>query len=221
MKLYKEHNVNPTAGCLPMIVQMPIWIGLYQALFALAPHMQTGTFFWITNLAAPEISSPAAIVAWPPAIPVLAVLTGVTQWIVQKMMTPRTTDPQQQATQAAMQFMPLMFVFFSLSVPAGLVLYWVTSNIFSMVQQYFITGWGSLAPKEKATASASAASLAETKREPALTSGPRALPSAKSFDKGLANGKGLSNGHSADVDALNDAIPQTTPTGKKRRRRAK
>ena len=207
MKLYKEHNVSPMAGCLPMIVQMPIWIGLYSALFNLAPQMETASFFWVASLARPEIPSFDAVLAWPPAIPILALLTGATQWVVQKMMTPRTTDPQQKATQAMMQFMPLMFIFFSVSVPAGLVLYWITSNVFSMVQQYFITGWGSLVP-EKTSANGGATS--EKRREPAAAaiSRPSETPA-------------LPNGRSSDADSLKQSIPQTTSTGKKRRRRAK
>ena len=137
MRLYKENKVNPAAGCLPLLIQMPIWIGLYQGLYHLA---QTGFepaqqgFLWIPNLAHPEG------MPW-----VFAILTGITQWVTQRMMTPRSTDPQQQTMNQMMQFMPIMFVFFAFSVPAGLVLYWVTSNLFTFVQQYFATGWGSLA----------------------------------------------------------------------------
>lgn len=136
MRLYKENKINPAAGCLPLIIQMPIWFGLYQALFHLArtdfPPAQQG-FLWIANLAQPEG------MPW-----ILAITTGVSQWVIQRMMTPRTTDPQQQMMSQMMQFMPIMFVFFAFSVPAGLVLYWVTSNLFTFVQQYFTTGWGSL-----------------------------------------------------------------------------
>jgi membrane protein insertase Oxa1/YidC/SpoIIIJ len=138
---------------------------------------------------------------------VLALLTGVTQWIVQKMMTPATTDPQQQQMQAMMQFMPLMFIFFSLSVPAGLVLYWVTSNVFSMIQQYFITGWGSLRP---AAAAAGAGGAAVAKRQeakvpppgPALVAPPEA------------------NGHSRQAGAVERSIPQAPTAARKRRRRS-
>lgn len=139
MRLYREHKINPAAGCLPLLIQMPVWFGLYQALFALASNVDaykfTGGFLWLQSLAHPE--------TFPQ---VLAVLTGVSQWVVQRMMTPRTSDPQQQTMNQMMQFMPIMFVFFAFSVPSGLVLYWVTSNLFSVVQQYFTMGWGSLFP---------------------------------------------------------------------------
>jgi YidC/Oxa1 family membrane protein insertase len=220
MKLYKEHNVNPAAGCLPMLIQMPIWIGLYQALFALAGGLENSHFFWITSLAHPEISSASAIIAWPPAIPVLAILTGVTQWIVQKMMTPRSTDPQQKMMQSMMQFMPLMFVFFSLSVPAGLVLYWVTSNLFSMAQQYFITGWGSLAP---ATAVVAGKGGAVAKVGPAVVTGSGRRSSEPLVAASAAGLPALpeQNGHSGDKSAVQRAVPQAPSSARKRRRRAK
>ena len=136
MKLYQEHGVNPMAGCLPMLVQMPIWYGLYQALF----HLQatepsfSQSFLWLPSLGHPD------------PFYILPVLTATSQWVVQKMMTPRSTDPQQQSMNMMMQFMPIMFGFFALSVPSGLAVYWVASNLFSLVQQYFVTGWGSLLP---------------------------------------------------------------------------
>lgn len=209
MKLYKEYNVNPAAGCLPMLVQMPVWIGLYQALFNLSGVMEGSRFFWITDLAKPEVPGIDAIFGWPPVIPVLALLTGATQWVVQKMMSPQTTDPQQQMMQSMMQFMPLMFIFFSLSVPAGLVLYWVTSNVFMIVQQYFISGWGSLRPTP-AVASAGAngaATRTDQRRAAATSSSLSARPEA--------------NGHSGERSAVESAVPQAPPATRKRRRRSK
>ncbi len=220
MRLYKENNVNPAAGCLPMLIQMPIWIGLYQALWHLAnvSHvLDNSHFFWIANLGLPEVFNPAdptanpisLIFTWPPHIPVLALLTGATQWVVQKMMTPRTNDPQQQMMQSMMQFMPLMFIVFAFSVPSGLVLYWVTSNVFSMVQQYFITGWGSLAP---ASAAPSASAVTPPRRaEPKLPAGAGA---------GLSS-QPAANGHSDELRAVQQAIPQAPPGARKRRRRNK
>jgi YidC/Oxa1 family membrane protein insertase len=149
MRIYKEANVNPAAGCLPLLIQMPIWFALYQALQHLAtnePAFQQG-FLWIASLAHPDNlpwSLPGSDTPIPN--PLLPVLTAVTQLVIQRMMTPPTMDPQQQQMNKAMQFMPIMFLFFSFNFPAGLVLYWVTSNVVSMVQQYFLTGWGGLFP---------------------------------------------------------------------------
>jgi YidC/Oxa1 family membrane protein insertase len=142
MKLYQEAGVNPLASCLPTLVQMPIWIGLYSALTHLSslPEFATG-FLWIGNLAArPNTNDPFNNLT----DFILPVITVASQWLTQKMMTPTTQDPQAQSMNSMMGLMPLMFGFFALQVPAGLVLYWVASNLFSMVQQYFATGLGSL-----------------------------------------------------------------------------
>lgn len=166
MELYREHGVNPLGGCLPMLIQFPILIGLYQALYKLTSTIEGQRFLWIPNLAFPTREIGIKWV-WPPAPEfigwaaaalylILPVLTVATQIVMQKMTTSPTAsqDPQQAAMQQTMLIMPFMFGFITLQVPAGLTLYWVTSNIFSMVQQYFITGWGSLLPRkedEKAT----------------------------------------------------------------------
>jgi YidC/Oxa1 family membrane protein insertase len=95
---------------------------------------------------------------------VLPVLTVVTQVIVQKMTVTPGADPQQNSMNQMMLLMPFMFGFFALQVPQGLALYWVTSNIFSLIQQYFITGWGNLKPAPKA-AEASVAPASEAPPE--------------------------------------------------------
>lgn len=144
MRLYKENRVNPMAGCLPMLIQFPIWIGLYQALYMLAGTVPgvaafpgfDSPFLWVPNLAHPE--------GFPYA---LAILTGISQLVVQRMMQVNATDPQQKTMNQAMQFMPIMYIFISFSMPAGLVLYWVASNAFSMIQQSFYYGWSSVIPK--------------------------------------------------------------------------
>lgn len=136
MRLYKENRVNPMAGCLPMLIQLPIWIGLYQALYILAAQPGFASpFLWVHSLAAPE------------GFPyLLAILTGLSQLVVQRMMQVNITDPQQQTMNQAMQFMPIMYIFISFKMPAGLVLYWVASNVFSMIQQSFFYGWSSVLP---------------------------------------------------------------------------
>ncbi len=136
MRIYKENNVNPASGCLPLVIQMPIWWALYQALQHLGQEnaLFGQSFLWLPNLSQHD------------PLYILPVLTAVTQWGIQRMMTPPTVDPQQAQMNRAMQIMPIMFLFFSLQFPSGLVLYWVTSNLVSFVQQYFLTGWGALFP---------------------------------------------------------------------------
>ena len=163
MELYREHGVNPLGGCLPMLIQFPILIGLYQALYKLAStgEIVGQRFLWIPDLAFPTREIGIKWV-WPPAPEfigwaaaalylILPVLTVVTQIAMQKMTTSSAAskDPQQAAMQQTMLIMPFMFGFITLQVPAGLTLYWVTSNVFSMIQQYFITGWGSLLPRKE------------------------------------------------------------------------
>lgn len=157
MELYKEAGVNPLGGCLPSLVQFPIWIGLYQALYRLAQSGKLAEgFFWIPSLAEPQNSSwllqSPANWDWPyvGAYIVLPVLTIVTQILLQKMMTPKNPDPQTSTMNQMMMLMPLMFGFFAIQVPSGLSLYWVTMNIFSGIQQYLMTGWGGLARKKNA-----------------------------------------------------------------------
>ena len=154
MQLYKESGVSPAGCLLPMLIQMPIWIALYQSIMmalAIAPEgllnlsrylyswpvvysmLPLGsTFLWL-NLALPD------------RLYILPVLVGVTMWLQQKMVTPTTADPKQQSARGMMLWMmPLLFTFLSLQFPSGLALYWVTSNAISIVIQYFVTGWGGL-----------------------------------------------------------------------------
>lgn len=152
MKLYKEHGVNPLGGCLPMLVQMPIWFALYRALLQLSQEgLLNEGFFWIPSLAGPvsdytqglswlyPFVNGAPPVGWADAIAyiILPVVLVISQLYMQQMMTPPTTDPQQASMQSIMKFMPLMFGYFALVVPSGLSLYWFTSNLLAMAQQYF------------------------------------------------------------------------------------
>ena len=146
MKLFQEHGVHPLAGCFPMLVQMPIWFALYSALINLSSPERNisefqGGFLWIQNLAQPAMPTgdPST---WP--LVILPLLTAVTQWIVQKMSTLPPMDEQQAQMNRMMEFMPLMFLVFSFQVASGLVLYWVVSNFYSIVQQRFTLGWGTL-----------------------------------------------------------------------------
>jgi YidC/Oxa1 family membrane protein insertase len=148
MDLYKRAGVNPLGGCLPTLIQMPFWFALYQALFNLAKEgVLNEGFLWIPSLAEPKDLSwiwplpPRDGWLYAAALLVLPILTIVSQVVVQKMMTPPNPDPQQSTMNQTMMIMPFMFGFFSLQVPQGLVLYWVTSNIFALIQQYFVNRW--------------------------------------------------------------------------------
>jgi YidC/Oxa1 family membrane protein insertase len=155
MKLYKESGMNPAGCLLPMLVQMPVWIALYQSIIrvlAVVPEDFLGlsqylyswdvvysmlplgsSFLWL-NLATPDIA--------------MAILVGASMWVQQKMTMPPAADPR-QATQSRMMLwlMPIMFGFLCISFPSGLALFWFTSTVIRVAMQYFMTGgWGNLFP---------------------------------------------------------------------------
>ncbi|EDM65151.1 Putative inner membrane protein, 60 kDa [Moritella sp. PE36] len=123
MALYKEEKVNPLGGCFPMIIQMPIFISLYWALMESVELRHAPFALWINDLSAQD------------PYYVLPLLMGVTMYMIQKMSPTQVQDPMQQKV---MQFMPVMFTFFFLWFPAGLVLYWLMSNVVTIIQQTII-----------------------------------------------------------------------------------
>ena len=144
MELYKQHGVNPLMGCLPQLAQLPVLFALYWAIIGVTNDEATKAglemaFLWLADLAVPDVWLPPGV-DLPFKLPgALALTAGATQWVVQRMMMNRmTNDPQQQMIQNVMQFMPIMIVFFAMQFPAGLALYWVVSNIFSIGQQWVI-----------------------------------------------------------------------------------
>ena len=154
MKLYKEAGVNPL-GCLwPMLVQLPIWIALYQAIMrALATTPENlldlahRLYSWdIVNQAIPLNSHFLWLDLGSSGDFILAIIVGGTMWVQQKMTQAPAVDPRQQSTSRMMTLMmPLMFGFITLMVPSGLALYWAVSNIIGIITQYFFTGgWGYL-----------------------------------------------------------------------------
>ena len=155
MKIYKEAGVNPL-GCLwPMLIQLPIWIALYQAIMrALATTPENlldlahRLYSWdIVNQAIPLNSHFLWLdLGQPDPYMILAIIVGGTMWVQQKMTQAPTVDPRQQSTSRMMLLMmPLMFGFLTLMFPSGLALYWAVSNIIGIITQYFFTGgWGYL-----------------------------------------------------------------------------
>jgi YidC/Oxa1 family membrane protein insertase len=151
-RIYKESGVNPVGCAVPMLIQFPIWIALYQAIIlslAVNPEALLNLSRYFYSWAAPMATLPLnnSFLGLNLAQPnfILAILVGVTMWVQQKMVTPVSTDPRQsQQSQLMLWMMPIMFTFFSLSFPSGLSMYWVISNIFSIVIQYYVTGWGGL-----------------------------------------------------------------------------
>ena len=123
MELYKKEKVNPLGGCLPLILQMPIFIALYWALMESVELRHSPFFGWITDLSAQD------------PLYILPLLMGASMFMIQKMSPTTVTDPMQQKI---MTFMPVMFTVFFLFFPSGLVLYWLVSNIVTLIQQSLI-----------------------------------------------------------------------------------
>jgi YidC/Oxa1 family membrane protein insertase len=151
MKLYQEAGVNPLSGCLPLLIQMPVLFALYAALVALGPSFDNAAFFWLPDLGFPKYTEGLGWITKSfntgdygtlAAYLVLPILLVGTQFIMQKQMTattPSADNSQAQMMQQVSLMMTFMFGFFTLTVPAGLTLYWVTSNLLAMLQQWLIT----------------------------------------------------------------------------------
>lgn len=122
MKLFQKEGTNPMGSCLPMLLQIPIFIGLYRVLLEAVELRHAEFFFWITDLSAMD------------PLFILPILMGASQWVTMKLGN-QPTDPMQAKI---MQMMPIIFTFMFLWFPSGLVLYWLCNNIFSGTQQYFI-----------------------------------------------------------------------------------
>ena len=144
MALYQQYQVNPLAGCLPMVIQIPIFFGVYRAILHLsngtsgidASHYWSQSFLWLPSLADAD------------PYHILPVMAGVFQFIQTRMSRPagqgKPSDPQQAMMNTMMNFMPLMVVFFGWGFASGPVIYWVTQSIYSVVQQWLIAGWGAM-----------------------------------------------------------------------------
>ncbi|NQU03402.1 MAG: membrane protein insertase YidC, partial [Syntrophaceae bacterium] len=123
MALYKRHKVNPMSGCLPMIIQLPVFFGLYRALLYSIELRHSPLFFWIQDLSAKD------------PYYITPIIMGATMFLQQRM-SPTPGGNEMQAK--LMMWMPVVFTFLFLSFPSGLVIYWLFNNILSIGQQYYI-----------------------------------------------------------------------------------
>ncbi len=139
MGLYRTYKVNPMSGCLPMIVQIPVFIAFYRMLYGAIELRHTPFLLWINDLSAPDrlfdfgITIP--FMAPPFGIPVLTIIMGATMFIQQKLSPP----PGDPAQAKFMMMMPLIFTVIFINFPSGLVLYWLVNNVVSIGQQYYVT----------------------------------------------------------------------------------
>ena len=123
MELYRKEKVNPMGGCLPLLLQMPIFLALYWVLMESVELRHADFVLWITDL---SVKDPYFV---------LPILTGLSMYLLQKLQPTTITDPMQQKI---MQFMPVAMSVFFLWFPAGLVLYWLVSNVITLVQAKMI-----------------------------------------------------------------------------------
>ena len=149
-ELYTEKKVNPVAGCLPVLIQIPVFYGLYKTLFVTIEMRHEPFFLWINDLSAPDPTAIGNLFGLLPissdalaAIPllgvvltvgVLPIMYGLTMWALQSMNPPPTDETQK----LIFGFLPIIFTFVFAGFAVGLVVYWVWSNILSMIQQYII-----------------------------------------------------------------------------------
>ncbi len=139
MGLYKTYKINPLGGCLPMVVQLPVFFALYRMLYQAIELRHAPFFLWIVDLSAPDRLGHFAIdhipfMEPPYGIPVLTIIMGASMLLQQKM-SPPMGDPTQAKM---MMFMPVIFTFIFINFSSGLVLYWLVNNILSIGQQYYI-----------------------------------------------------------------------------------
>ena len=139
MGLYKTYKVNPLGGCLPMIIQIPVFIAFYRMLYQAIELRHAPFLLWINDLSAPErlfsfnVSIP--FMQPPIGIPVLTIIMGATMFLQQKMQPP-AGDPSQAKM---MMLMPIFLTVIFINFPSGLVLYFITNNLFSIFQQRYVT----------------------------------------------------------------------------------
>ena len=141
MALYKTEKVNPASGCLPILIQIPVFFALYKVLFVCIEMRQAPFFGWIQDLSAPDPTSIFNLFGLLPFTPpdflmigIWPLIMGLTMWLQQKL-NPQPTDPIQAKV---FMFLPIMFTFLLATFPAGLVIYWACNNTLSILQQWVI-----------------------------------------------------------------------------------
>jgi YidC/Oxa1 family membrane protein insertase len=141
MELYKKEKVNPASGCLPIVVQIPVFFSLYKVLFVTIEMRHAPFFGWIHDLSAPDPTSVFnlfGLIPWNPPLVLMIgawpIIMGCTMW-VQMKLNPAPPDPVQQKI---FTWMPVFFTYLLASFPAGLVIYWAWNNTLSVIQQSVI-----------------------------------------------------------------------------------
>jgi YidC/Oxa1 family membrane protein insertase len=143
MELYKQHKINPAGGCLPLLIQMPVFFALYKVLF-ISIEMRHAPFWgWISDMSAPDpttVFNLFGLIPWDPPtflmIGIWPMIMGFTMWLQQRLTPQPTADP---AMSKMMAFLPIFLTYFMSSFPAGLVIYWAWSNVLTIIQQLVLS----------------------------------------------------------------------------------
>ncbi len=135
MQMYRTYKVNPVGGCLPMVLQIPVFFALYRLLYSSIAIRHAPFLWWINDLSAPDRFPVGVQIPYlGDGLPILTVLMGVSMFVQQKM-SPTGGDPKMEKM---MMMMPVVFTVFFVNFPSGLVLYWLVNNVLSIGQQYYI-----------------------------------------------------------------------------------
>lgn len=135
MQLYKTYKVNPMGGCLPMLLQIPVFFALYKVLLQSIELRHAPFMLWINDLSAPDrLMIPGVNIPYLGGIPVLTLLMGLSMFLQQKL-SPSSLDPMQARM---MQFLPVIFTCMFINFPSGLVLYWLINNVLTIAQQHYV-----------------------------------------------------------------------------------
>jgi YidC/Oxa1 family membrane protein insertase len=145
MKMYKKEGVNPMGGCLPMLLQLPVFIALYQVLPRLA-DLKNSSFLWIQDLSSPDTVATISMFRDIPLLPyhlnilplIMTLLSVGQSMLTSSKKKGQPQDPMQKQQSKMMLFMPLLFLFLFWNMPSGLVLYWTVQTIMSIAQQAYI-----------------------------------------------------------------------------------
>lgn len=125
MELYKENGANPIMGCLPLLIQLPIFMAMYAVIYHYK-GIETVGFLWVKSLGKPDI--------------ILAVISGLTTYLSMLMVQPKGNDPTVKTQKQMGIFMSAFSVYIGIKFRSGLVLYWIIGNVIQMLQQYFVIG---------------------------------------------------------------------------------
>ena len=230
MKFYKENKVNPLSGCLPLILQLPVFFALYTAIrkylltpptlllgntmtilpgYLALPIVKSASFLWMENLAdSTRIADPYFI---------LVALLAITTWYSQKQVM---ADPRQKSM---LYIMPIITAFIGLSLPAGVVLYWLTTNTLQILQQWGIEYWDKKHPKEELKGKAAIKAAEEKAQSKGKAAAKGKAPAAKGKPAAAAKGKtpaaksrAAAKGKAPPKSKKGPSRPKSPPPGKKK-----